>query len=87
MFTVIRVYSMKQDESIVVVKDGRVVRTYHGVSEFTVADILQVAGVDVVIGSSMPKSKFDRQYKKPSKAAIAAEYVANTGPGSSGGMY
>jgi hypothetical protein len=68
MFTVIRVYSTKQAEFIVVVKDGQAVCTYHDVSEFTVADILRVAGVDVVIGSSMSESKFDRQYKKTVEA-------------------
>ena len=63
MFTVIRVYSMKEDEMIAVVTEGRVIRRSYGVSEFTVADIMQVAGADVVIGSSMSRSKFSKAYK------------------------
>lgn len=64
MFTVIRVYGQKIEEFIAVIKDGKLVRRYSGVSEFTVNDILQTAGVDTVIGSSMPISRF----KKISKA-------------------
>ena len=63
MFTVIRVYSMKEDEMIAVVTEGRVIRRFYGVSEFTVADIMQVASADVVIGSSMSRSKFSKAYK------------------------
>ena len=63
MFTVIRVYSMKEDEMIAVIKDGELVRRYHGITEFTVADIVHVAGVDVVIGSAMSRTEFKRKYK------------------------
>ena len=63
MFTVIRVYSMKEDEMIAVIADGKLVRRFYNISEFTVADIMQVAGADVVIGSSMSRTEFKRQYK------------------------
>ena len=63
MFTVIRVYSMKEEGFVAVVAEGKVLRRFSGVSEFTVAEVLQVSGAEVVIGSSMPKSLFARQYR------------------------
>jgi hypothetical protein len=63
MFTVIRVYSMKEEEMIAVIADGKLVRRFYNISEFTVADIMQVAGADVVIGSAISRTEFKRQYK------------------------
>jgi hypothetical protein len=54
---------MKEDEMIAVITNGKLVRRFYNISEFTVADIMQVAGADVVIGSSMSRTEFKRQYK------------------------
>jgi hypothetical protein len=54
---------MKEDDMIAVISDGKLVRRFFGITEFTVLDIMQVAGVDVVIGSSMSRTEFKRQYK------------------------
>ena len=65
MFTVIRVYGWDIDDFVIIVKDGELVKNCgNGISEFTVCDIMKVAGADVVIGSSMTASQFaKRAYK------------------------
>lgn len=64
MFTVIRVYSKTEDDYVAVVEDSVLLRTYFHVSEFVVADIMQLSGADVVIGSSLSKTQFNRTYKR-----------------------
>jgi hypothetical protein len=64
MFTVIRVYSRTEDDFVAVVSGSYIKRTYFHVSEFVVADIMQTAGADVVIGSSLSKTQFKRTYRR-----------------------
>ena len=64
MFTVIRVYSKTESDFVAVVKGTIIKRTYFHTSEFVVADIMQCAGADVVIGSSLSKTQFNRTYKR-----------------------
>lgn len=63
MFTVISVHSRNDYSFVAVVKDNKVLRSYYGVSEFNVADIMRVTGVDVVIAPSLSKTNFNRTYK------------------------
>ena len=65
MFTVIRVYSKYDYDFVAVIKDSKIVRKFfhNSVSEFTVADIMRTTGADVVIGSSLSKTMFNRTYK------------------------
>jgi hypothetical protein len=64
MFTVIRVYSRTEDDFVAVVSGNYIKRTYFHVSEFVVADIMQLSGADVVIGSSLSKTQFKRTYRR-----------------------
>jgi hypothetical protein len=64
MFTVIRVYSKTEDDKVCVVSGNALLRTYFNMSEFVVADIMQLTGTDVVIGSSLSKTQFNRTYKR-----------------------
>jgi len=59
-FIVRRVYGTNIEGFVCVFKDGVKHRTYFNVSEFTVNDIMQCAGVDTLIGSAMTNTEYKR---------------------------
>ena len=59
-FIVRRVHSMKEENFVAVFKDGVKHRAYFGMTEFTVNDIMQCAGVDTAIGCSMSLTQWKK---------------------------